>query len=142
MSITDSNVAKHILKEVKTEVGVLYFFNHIAVVEFNESTHVDMISARDTIHNLVSYFGQSRPFGLIANRVNSYSISLLDAKEIKPALPNMIAYGVVSHDHASKMDAEIENNFCESQQIHFKDIYECLNSVYGRVKESLMLSLN
>ena len=142
MSIADPNIAKHILKEVKTEAGMLYFFNHVAVVEFNESIHVDLISARDTIHKLVNYFGQSRPFGLIANRVNSYSISLLDVQDIKPALPNMVAYGVVSHDHASKMGAELENGFCESQQIHFKDLYECLNSVYGRVKERLILSLN
>ncbi|WP_299367347.1 hypothetical protein [Winogradskyella sp.] len=142
MSITDLDVAKHILKQVKTEVGTLFFFNHIAVVEFDESAHVDLISAQDTIHNLMSYFGQSRPFGLIANRINSYSISLLDVQEIKPVLQNMIAYGVVSHDHASKMGAEIENGFCESQQIHFKDIHECLNSVYSRVRERLMLSLN
>ncbi len=142
MSISDSDVAKHVLKQVETRVGTLFFFNHIAVVEFNESAHVDLISAQETIHNLVSYFGQSRPFGLIANRINSYSISLLDAQEIKPVLQNMVAYGVVSHDHASKMDAEIENGFCETQQVHFSDLYECLNSVYNRVKESLMMSLN
>ena len=142
MNILNSNVASHILKTSETSAGKLYFFNHIAAVEFNEGIHVDLNTARDTIHELISYFGQSRPFGLVANRVNSYSISLLDVEEVKSVLPNIASYGVVSHNSAGEMNAKIENSFCETQRIHFRDLYECLDIVYQKVKDTIMVSLN
>ena len=142
MTITNSTVALNIVKKSKSKAGTLYFFDHFAVVEFNEGVHVDLSSAKDTIYDLMNYFGESRPFGLIANRVNSYSISLLDAQEIKTALPNLAAYGVVSHNHASNMNAKIEDSFCETQMIHFNDLHECLDSIYHRVKQSIITSFN
>lgn len=142
MTIVDSHIASEIVKQATSEAGTLHFFNHIAVVEFNEGIHVDLNSARKTIHDLITYFGNSRPFGLVANRVNSYSISLLETVEIKSIFPNLVAYGVVSHNHAGRMNAEIESNFCASQNISFDNLYEGIDSIHKRVIKQLTVSLN
>lgn len=142
MKVVNSDVSSQILKQTQSEAGTLHFFNHVAVVEFNDGIHIDLNSARKTIHDLINYFGQSRPFGLIANRVNSYSISLLDISEVKSVLPNLAAYGVVSHNKAGEMNAKIENSFCSSENICFNDLYACLDSVYQKVKNTILVSLN
>jgi len=104
--------------------------------------HVDLNSGRQIIHDLMNYFGNTKPFGLIANRVNSYSIALLETMEVKSIFPNMVAYGVVSHNEAGRMNAIIESNFCASKDISFDNLYEGLEAVYLRVRHQLNLSLN
>ncbi|WP_456441604.1 hypothetical protein [Psychroserpens sp.] len=142
MTIVDSNVASQILKQEQSDAGMLHFFNHIAVVEFNEGLHIDLNSGKKTIHDLMKYFGTTKPFGLIANRVNSYSISLLETIEVKSIFPNMVAYGVVSHNEAGRMNAVIESGFCSSNNISYDNIYEAIDTVYKNVKEKIMVSLN
>ena len=142
MTIVNSNVASQIVKQKHSDAGILHFFNHIAVVEFNEGLHVDLNSGRQIIHDLMNYFGNTKPFGLIANRVNSYSIALLETMEVKSIFPNMVAYGVVSHNEAGRMNAIIESNFCASKDISFDNLYEGLEAVYLRVRHQLNLSLN
>ncbi|WP_299274998.1 hypothetical protein [uncultured Psychroserpens sp.] len=142
MTILDSNLASQIVKQEQSDAGTLHFFNDIAVVEFNEGVHVDLNTARKTIHDLIHYFGNSKPFGLIANRVNSYSISLLETLEVKSIFPNLVAYGVVSHNYAGRMNAEIESNFCASQNISFDNLYEGLHAVHKKVIEQIAISIN
>lgn len=142
MTITKSNVAPHILKHSQSEVCSLHFFNHIAVLEFNEGVHMDLISFRKSMNDITSYFGTTRPFGLVCNRVNSYSIDLLDIEKISQLMPNMVAYGIVTYNEAGRMNAIIESNFCKSKDICFGNLYEGLNTVYQRVKERIKISLN
>ena len=142
MTIVDSNVASQIIKQEQSNAGMLHFFNHIAVVEFNEGLHLDLNSGRKTINDLMNYFGNTKPFGLIANRVNSYSISLLETPEVKSIFPNMVAYGIVSHNEAGRMNAIIESSFCSSDNISYDNLYEALDTVYKRVQDKIMMSLN
>ncbi|WP_431134477.1 hypothetical protein [Psychroserpens mesophilus] len=142
MTIVDSKVASQIVKQEQSDAGTLHFFNHIAVVEFKEGLHIDLNSGRKTIHDLMTYFGNTKPFGLVANRVNSYSISLLETMEVKSIFPNMVAYGVVSHNEAGRMNAKIESSFCSSKDISFDNLYEGLDAVYLRVIDKLGVSLN
>lgn len=142
MTITQSNVAQHIIKLAQSEVGSLHFFNHIAVVEFNEGVHMDLISFGKTMNDIVSYFGTSKPFGLLCNRVNSYSVDILDIDKVPQLLPNMAAYGIVTHNEAGRMNAVIESNFCKFNNICFDNLYEGLDTVYHRVKQKINVNLN
>ncbi|MGS2726013.1 hypothetical protein ACU8DI_05350 [Psychroserpens sp. BH13MA-6] len=137
MKIVESKVATQIVKQEQSEAGTLHFFNHIAVVEFNEGMHIDLATARKTIHDLMAYFGNSKPFGIVANRINSYSIALLETVEVKSIFPNLVAYGIVSHNEAGRMNAEIESQFCTSDNISFDNLYEGLDTVYKRVINKL-----
>jgi len=142
MTVEKSNVANQIVKKTKSEVGTLHFFKHIAVVEFNEGTHIDLISVGKTLSDILEYFGDSKPFGVVANRVNSYSISLLDVKDARQALPNLAAYGIVSYNSASRMNAEIESSFCYWEDICFNNLYQGLETIHRRVKINTNASLN
>jgi len=142
MTIANSNVASQIIKQEETEVGTLHFFNHIAVVEFNEGIHADLNSGRHMVHALLDYFGNSKPFGIVANRVNSYSIALLETVEVRSIFPNLMAYGIVSHDRAGRMNAEIESQFCTSNNISFNNLYEGLDAVFKKVVDNFTVSFN
>ena len=142
MKLIDSRVAPQILKHAVTDTANLHFFSEIAVVEFNDGVHVDLASAQNTIDEILHYFGCSKPFGIVANRVNSYSISLLDAVEMKPKLPNLVAYGVISYNIAGRMNAIIEDNLCENYNVSYTNLYEGLDAVHQRVKGFTSISLN
>ncbi|MBC3846588.1 hypothetical protein H8K90_09375 [Winogradskyella echinorum] len=140
MTITNSNVASQIVKQTQSKVGTVHFFNHIAVIEFNEGTHIDINSVKKTLKDIRNYFGDSKPFGIVANRVNSYSISLLDVKDARRTLPNLAAYGIVSYNSATRMNAEIESSFCEWKDICFNNLYEGLDTIYHRVNGNQLIS--
>ena len=142
MSISESNLASLIVKQSKSNVGIVHFFNQIAVIEFNEGTHIDLVSVNDTLRDILNYFGRSKPFGIVANRVNSYSISLLDIKDARQKLPNLTAYGIVSYNNATRMNAEIESSFCEWKDICFNNLHESLDTIYKRVKLKTNSTLN
>ncbi|WP_211344244.1 hypothetical protein [Flavivirga rizhaonensis] len=44
-------------------------------------------------------------------------------------------YAVVGHNSASKMNAEIENRFCDANKINYNTIHEAMNSIYSKVKK-------
>ena len=142
MRTLDSSIAKCIKKTFTSEIGNLYCFNHIAVVEFNEGVHVNLDSASELLYHLTAYFGKSRPFGLVSNRTNSFSISMVDSGLIKSHIQNLVAYGVVGHTRAGKMNCSIENDFCKTQEVRYHCLYEAVDSVYSKIKEELLLSLS
>ena len=142
MTITNSNVAQQIVKQEQSDAGTIHFFNHIAVVEFKEGIHADLITGRHLLDAIMTYFGNSKPFGIVANRINSYSIALLETQEVRSIFPNLMAYGIVSHDAAGRMNADIESQFCTSENISFNNLYEGLDTVYKRVISKIPLSVN
>ena len=142
MSITNTELASQIIKQTTSDVGIVHYLKDLAVVEFYEGSHIDLTSVRKTLNDLSDYFGHNKPFGIIANRINSYSISLLDIKDARQALPNLSAYGIVSYNNATRMNAEIESSFCEWKDFCFNTLYEGIDTVYKRVKDKTNISLN
>ena len=142
MKLIESEISNHILKIKEKELGTIFFFNHIAVVEFNEGVHIDINNSIDFFDEFKSYFGESRPFGVIANRIYSYSVKLMDTELFRNQAKNLCAYGVVGHNPASKMNARVENTFCISEKIDYDTLYEAINSVYNKVKKRIISTLN
>lgn len=142
MKIIESDFSSQIIAFVQNKLGNIFFFNHIAVVELNEGVHFNLSNASLIVDELKSYFGETRPFGVIANRVNSYSVDLLDTPKYKEQVKNLQAYGVVGHNAASKMNATMENDFCASEKVDYDSIYDAINNVYNAVKNSKLFSLN
>ncbi|NMH85890.1 hypothetical protein [Flavivirga algicola] len=142
MKIAESDFASHIVKSVHNKLGNIFFFNHIAVIEFSEGVHIDINNSSEIFEELTNFFGNSRPFGVVANRINSYSVKLLDAELFREKVKNLCYYAVVGHNTASKMNAEIENRFCKSQKISYDSIHEAMNIIYGKVKKDILHSLH
>ena len=86
------------------------------------------------INEINAYFGEDKPYGVIANRINSYSVNLLDAPELRALAKNLKAYGIVAYDLAGKRHASMEGEFCLSDNIAHDSIYEAINNVYFKVK--------
>src|SRR5210317_526088 len=126
MKIIESNFANQILKTVKNNLGNIFFFEHIAVVELDEGVHFDMNNSALIIDELLRYFGSSKPYGVIANRINSYSINLMDTPIFRRQAKNLRAYGVIGHDLAGKMNAEVENSFCISEKVDYDTVPEAI----------------
>lgn len=142
MKITESNVSNQIVKSVQKKLGCIFFFNDIAVVEFNEGVHIDINNSSEIFNEINSYFGPDKPFGVIANRINSYSVNLLDAELFRAKVKNLSAYAIVSYNLAGRMNAEIESKFCLSENIIYSSIHEALSTVYNKVKNSTFRYLN
>ncbi|WP_282042830.1 hypothetical protein [Winogradskyella flava] len=142
MSIDNTELASQIIKQTKSDVGVVHFFNHIAVMEFEEGKHIDLTSSRPILNSIIDYFGDTKPFGLIANRVNSYSVSVLEIKDFRQELPNLSAYGIICYNQAGKMNAKIESSICEWDNICYDNLYDGLDTVYSNVKKRLQISSN
>jgi len=141
MKIVESDFSDQILKTVKKSLGDIFFFNHIAVVELKEGVHFDISNASIIIDEFLYYFGASQPYGVIANRINSYSVNLLQTSLYREKAKNLLAYGVVGHDLAGKISAEMENDFCASEKVDYDNLYEAINSVYSKIKNSGLFSL-
>ncbi|GAA3627716.1 hypothetical protein [Flavivirga jejuensis] len=142
MKIAETDFSNQIVESVHKELGNIFFFKHIAVIEFNEGVHIDINNTVDFFDELISYYGHSRPFGVIANRVNSYSVKLLDADLFRQRVIDLCYYAVVGHNITSKINAEIENRFCDSNKINYDTIHEAMDSIYGKVKKDILLSLH
>ncbi|WP_400079175.1 hypothetical protein [Winogradskyella sp. R77965] len=142
MHIENSDLASQVIKKTESKIGSIHYFNHIAVLEFNEGVHIDINSVKPTLVDILDYFGNSKPFGIIVNRIYSYSVSILDIKDARQALPNLSAYGIVAYSHAGKMNAKIESSFCEWKNICFNNLHEGIDSVYQTVKKKIAITLN
>ena len=142
MKIIESKFSNDIIKFVHNKLGNIFFFKDIAVVELNEGVHFDMNNAPLIINELKSYFGETKPFGIVANRVNSYSVDLLSTPKYREQLKNLKAYSVVGHDRASKVNAKMENDFCGSDKVDFNSLYDAINYVDDKVRNSNLFSLN
>ncbi|KJD34520.1 hypothetical protein PK35_01645 [Tamlana nanhaiensis] len=140
MRIIDSDLRKHVLKTIKNELGYMHFLNQIAVIEFNEGVHVELNNTQSLFTELKTFFGINKPFGVVANRVNSYSVKLLDIPAFRSQVDNLSAYAVVGHDPAGIMNAAIESNFCLSDDIGYDNIYEAVDSVNNKVKKRTLAS--
>ncbi|GAA4237243.1 hypothetical protein GCM10022291_23520 [Postechiella marina] len=141
MKLLESDFSNQVLKQVKTKIGDIFFFNHIAIIEFYEAVHVDVDNCTEIFNEIKTYFGDARSFGIISNRINSYSIKLLDVPLFRLQFKNLKGYAVVGYTPASKMNAKIENNYCLSHNIDFDNIYEAVDFVYRKVRHEIQLSL-
>lgn len=142
MRITESDFSNKIVKRSSKKIGDIFFFNHIAVIEFYDGVHVDINNSKEIFEEITSYFGYNKPFGVISNRINSYSIKLLDVHLFRNKVKNLRAYGVVGHNRASKISAKIESDYCLSKKVDYDSIYEAVDSVYRKVKKEIQVSLN
>lgn len=141
MKLLETEFSCKIIKTVESKLGNVFFFEDIAIVELYEGVHFDMNNSGFIINEFVNYFGNSKPYGVVANRINSYSVNLMHTAFFRTQAKNLKAYGVVGHDLASKMNAEIENDFCITEKVDYNTISEAIKTISEKVKNSTF-SLN
>ncbi|MCT4630925.1 hypothetical protein [Winogradskyella sp.] len=142
MGIAHTELASKIIKQTSTEFGITHFINNVVVIEFNEGTHIDLKAVKPILNNIKSHYGSTKPFGIVANRINSYSISILDLNKARQIIPNLAAYGIVSYNKATQMNAQIESSVCQWKDICFDNLFEGFNTIQKRVENQTLINSN
>lgn len=128
MTIEKSPQLQSVCKHCEVGIGHLYFFDNFLVAEFNEGVNIDFEAFSETKKLIQSFYG-SKPFGFIANRINSYSIVLTEASKFNNAFTNVAAYAVVTYNTLTEKIFEIENHFFDYNRKSFKHLEEALSWV-------------
>lgn len=92
------------------KLGSVHLFENYVIAEFNEGADITFESFSDLAEILKIHF-RDKPFGFIANRVNSYALNINDAELYHKAFPNLKAYAVVAYKPMTHHIFEIENRF-------------------------------
>ncbi len=117
---------------LKTNLGSVYLFDNYIITDFKEGIDITFDNFNEVSEIIKVYF-EDRPFGFIANRVNSYSINLTDASKFNANFPNLKAYAVVVYNTITERVFEIENHFFTFNRSVFKEI----DSAVTWIEESL-----
>ncbi|TCK69031.1 hypothetical protein DFQ05_0542 [Winogradskyella wandonensis] len=128
MSITEYNNTPTLLDYQEVKIGELYFFEKYVVSEFNEGVHIDMKNFRESAILINSHFN-NRPFGVISNRINNYSIDLSNSEQFNNCFPNLKAYAVVCDSLFGRGVFEVENRFFKYNRQIFKKLEDAMQWV-------------
>ena len=128
MIITNSQLKNKNCKRVKVELGAIYLFDNYVITNFNEGVDINFDNFYDAGITIKDHF-YGRPFGYIANRLNSYSINLNDATIFNKEFPNLKAYAVVVYNSMTERVFEIENHFFETERNTFKSLESAVDWV-------------
>jgi len=132
MSITDYKNTNELSDYQEVNIGKLYFFEHFVITEFNEGVHINFDSFKETKEAIIKFFG-NKEFGVITNRINTYSLDLNDANRFNESFPNLKAYAVVCNTLFGKGIFEVENQFFT----YNRKIFKILEDAISWVEETL-----
>ena len=121
MKISNTQIINKSHQYCATNVGELYFFKNYLVAELKEGVIIDSNSFAEVQHCVYHYYG-NRPFGFIANRVNSYSINLSDTSKFNKDFPNLVAYAVISYNELCEKVYKVEDHFFKYNRRLFKNL--------------------
>jgi hypothetical protein len=102
-------------------LGRLYLFDNYVVAEFKEGVDINFDNFSNVSEIIKKQFND-RPFGFIANRLNSYSIDLMDATKFNAYFPNLEAYAIVAYTAMTRRVFEVENHFFNFNREVFKNL--------------------
>lgn len=122
MYLQDSSLANDIITSYSFAIGDFYYFKNFVVVEYAEGTTVSFESLGEVMTTKSSHFGNTTPFGLIVNKVNTYAVIPTDANLIEGQLTNLIATAVVTYNETAKLNFELENYFFSITRKHFNTL--------------------
>ncbi|WP_296384578.1 hypothetical protein [Winogradskyella sp.] len=106
---------------LNVKLGSVYLFDNYVVVEFNEGVDINFNNFKE-VSDIIKKQYDDRPFGFIANRLNSYSIDLTDATKFNANFPNLKAYAIVVYNSFTQRVFEIENHFFKFNREAFKNL--------------------
>lgn len=118
MSITETPLYQLIKKHQTIAIGNLFFFKNFVVAEFNHGVNVSFDSLYEYDVLVGQHFGD-KDYGLISNRINSYSIDLNDASKFNAQCKNLKAYATVTYNSISEKVFNVESHFLKFNKQNF-----------------------
>ncbi len=136
MSITETPLYQNVKSHKTISLGDLFFFENYLVTEFNEGVEINYNNF-DAVRELIrEHFGDDS-FGLISNRINSYSIVVTDAPLFNQC-QSLKAYATVTYSLFAEKVFDVENYFFKFNKQNFNS----LTDAKMWVEDTLVLSLN
>ncbi|GLB49164.1 hypothetical protein [Neptunitalea lumnitzerae] len=112
-------------KKHQTKIGTFYFFDEYVITEFNEGVTVSFDSCKDLCFLINKYYGDTTPYGVISNRINSYSVFPTDYFYLKNMFFNLRCIAVVNYINKTTYPFEsevVEKVICPRTYQSFKDL--------------------
>ncbi len=128
MKTIDSIAYNHHKKHYSIQLGEIIFFDSFVIVEVNEGLNIDFKDLKEFSVLTREHFGLDN-FGLISNRINSYSIVLSDAKLFDDFFSNISVFATVSYSSIAKQVFKIENHFFNNSRKQFSSLDGAVNWV-------------
>lgn len=115
-------------KSIETDIGMLYFYNGIVIIEANEGITLSYKTGFSILIKGLNYLG-TKPWVYISNRIHSYSIKPMDYKYLNK-VPTLKAVGVVNYREIGHLNAELESKFCKKPFKVFDNLHEA--AIWGK----------
>lgn len=112
----------------KVKLGNVYLYDNYVITEFDEGTDITFKSFSDVADILKIHF-KNKPFGFIADRVNSYALDINDAHLYHKTFPHLKAYAVVAYKPMTHHIFEIENRFFKFNRKAFNTLEKAIDWV-------------
>jgi len=94
---------------IENEYATVYFYGNITVVEVNEGVTISFKTGISLLLKSLTLLG-TKPFIIISNRINSYSVNPTDYKYLE-RVPSLRGIAIVYHTESSKKAATLEAAF-------------------------------
>ena len=135
MTILDSPLSKNVQATYCLDIGDFHFFSDFIVAEFKQGSYVSF-SDFEEIFDLSSEFFGSKSYGFISNRVNSFSVNLLDIVNHRKKLEHLNAYAIVTYSHNSKRMLAIEDHYFKFERKRFNSLIDAAKWVVNEVSKA------
>jgi hypothetical protein len=120
MSITESPLYKKVVSTKTTDLGNIFFFENYLITEFNEGVEINHSNFEAVRVLIREHFGNEN-FGLISNRINSYSIVITDAPLFNQC-QSLKAYATITYNHFAEKVIDVENYFFKFNKQNFNSL--------------------
>lgn len=140
MSITETSLYKNVKSHETIALGDLFFFEHYVVAEFNEGVEICYANFNEVRELIKERFG-NESFGLISNRINSYSIVVTDAPLFNEC-ETLKAYATVTYSLFAEKVFNVENYFFKFNKQNFNSLTDAKVWVENTLTIHTQQSLN
>ncbi|WP_396601560.1 hypothetical protein [Algibacter sp. R77976] len=131
VSVRDTGLYKHVLKECNYAFGNVYMFKDFVVSEFFKGETITWDNhAKIMIYDIESFYDtDGSDVVYISNRINSYSVVASDWLKFYKSSYKVKAYCIVSEKDVGFLNSMIEKLFFKKQILHFTNLLAAVNFV-------------
>ncbi|MFD2726462.1 hypothetical protein [Hyunsoonleella rubra] len=116
----------------------IFFLKQVAIIEINEGILLNMENLDIIRKELVSYYGNAKPFGIIMNRVNPYEVDNAGVFLLKEKTGNLVASATIHHT----LESNSKGDFNCTGHLVFNNLFDALNQIHHNVTVCEELYLN
>lgn len=140
MSITETALYQNVKSHKTTSLGNLFFFENYVIAEFYEGVEINYNNF-ETVKELIKEQFGNESFGLISNRINSYSIVITDAPLFNQC-ESLKAYATVTYSLFAERVFNIENYFFKFNKQNFNSLTDAKVWIENTLTINTQQSLN